>query len=323
MKFDVALTLSRRVAYPIAEDLIPIFGPGFPETCLTPDQPGYGQLLEGKRRRRRPQPTSRVIKAPSTHPYGSMPDDYHYGPPDPHQESMYPPPPHGPPHEYSPRAYHDYSPEDGHVTYPSMPPPNFGSYPPPPGYYPAMPSPTPPHGQHEVEHHYGVVPHPQLPPPPILTSSPYYHPNPGYPSESGPSRNSTERKRYNPYSMPPPRKDDGRLSRLPYNLPPVDYSRIHLPPINSSLAKKLARTGDKNTSNSQGNDTHLDPSLLSQGERSYSRSGEKPVGLPISSARDDDSGKDGNGNDELNENETRGDDSQTEHSDGRSHSHSP
>ncbi len=121
--------------------------------------------------------------------------------------------------------------------------------------------------------------------------------------------------------MPPPRKDDGRLSRLPYNLPPVDYSRIHLPPINSSLAKKLARTGDKKASNGQGNDTHLDPTLLSQGERSYSRSGEKPVGLPISSARDDDSGKDGK--DELNEDETRGNDSQTEHSDDRSRSHSP
>ena len=308
--------------------------PGFPETCLTPEQPGYGQLLEGKRRRRRPQPSPRIVKAPTAHPYGDITDDYHYGPHDPHHGQMYPP--HGPPHGYPPRTYehhpdqghlppiHDYSPENGHVAYPPMPPPNFPY--PPPVFYPSMAPPnSPPHGQHEIEHHYGVVHHlPPLPTPPILTSSPYYHPNPGYPSEGGPSRTSAERKRYNPYSMPPPRKDDGRLSRLPYNLPPVDYSRIHLPPIKSSFSKKLNRAGVKNvsSSNSQGNEAHLDPSLLSQGEHSYSGSGEKPVvGLPISSARDDDSGNDGK--DELNEDETRGDDTRSEHSDDRSRSRSP
>lgn len=123
--------------------------------------------------------------------------------------------------------------------------------------------------------------------------------------------------------MPPPRKDDGRLSRLPYNLPPVDYSRIHLPPIKSSFSKKLNRAaGAKNVVLSSGNEAHLDPSLLSQGEHSYSGSGEKlVVGLPISSARDDDSGNDGK--DELNEDEMRGDDTRSEHSDDRSRSRSP
>ncbi|KAF8631978.1 hypothetical protein AX15_002090 [Amanita polypyramis BW_CC] len=57
MPYEVALRLSRRVAWPIKEDLIPLFGPTFPTTCLSPDQPGYGQVVNtgsGRRRSRRP-----------------------------------------------------------------------------------------------------------------------------------------------------------------------------------------------------------------------------------------------------------------------------
>lgn len=56
MPYEVALRLSRRVAWPIREDLVPLFGPTFPSTCLSPDQPGYGQVVTtgpGRRRTRR------------------------------------------------------------------------------------------------------------------------------------------------------------------------------------------------------------------------------------------------------------------------------
>ncbi|KAJ6489020.1 hypothetical protein C8R45DRAFT_250536 [Mycena sanguinolenta] len=59
MPFEIALRLARRVAWNIREDLIPLFGPTFPSTCLSPDQPGYGQVVasSGRRRaRRHPQP---------------------------------------------------------------------------------------------------------------------------------------------------------------------------------------------------------------------------------------------------------------------------
>ncbi|KAG8789985.1 hypothetical protein FRC12_013040 [Ceratobasidium sp. 428] len=59
MPFEVALRLARRVAWPIREDLVPLFGPTFPSTCLSPDQPGYGQVVatSGKRKSRRPVQT--------------------------------------------------------------------------------------------------------------------------------------------------------------------------------------------------------------------------------------------------------------------------
>lgn len=41
-----------RVAWPIREDLVPLFGPNFPETCLTPDQPGYGSIIPPNPRRK-------------------------------------------------------------------------------------------------------------------------------------------------------------------------------------------------------------------------------------------------------------------------------
>ncbi|KAF8963088.1 hypothetical protein BDZ97DRAFT_2075995 [Flammula alnicola] len=56
MPYEVALKLSRRVAWSIRDDLIPLFGPTFPSTCLAPDQPGYGQVVptgQGRRRARR------------------------------------------------------------------------------------------------------------------------------------------------------------------------------------------------------------------------------------------------------------------------------
>lgn len=59
MPYEVALRLSRRVAWPIKEDLIPLFGPTFPSTCLSPEQPGFGQVVAsgtGRRRTRRANP---------------------------------------------------------------------------------------------------------------------------------------------------------------------------------------------------------------------------------------------------------------------------
>lgn len=61
MPYEVALRLSRRVAWPIRDDLVPLFGPTFPGTCLSPDQPGYGQIVPsttGRRRQRRSNPLS-------------------------------------------------------------------------------------------------------------------------------------------------------------------------------------------------------------------------------------------------------------------------
>src|SRR5882757_3701751 len=46
------LIILHRVAWPIREDLVPLFGPNFPETCLTPDQPGYGSIIPPNPRRK-------------------------------------------------------------------------------------------------------------------------------------------------------------------------------------------------------------------------------------------------------------------------------
>ncbi|KAG6901963.1 hypothetical protein C0995_006192 [Termitomyces sp. Mi166 len=43
------------VAWTIRDDLIPLFGPTFPSTCLSPDQPGYGQVVASGPNRRRPR----------------------------------------------------------------------------------------------------------------------------------------------------------------------------------------------------------------------------------------------------------------------------
>ncbi|KAF7375641.1 Transcriptional repressor XBP1 [Mycena sanguinolenta] len=71
MPFEIALRLARRVAWNIREDLIPLFGPTFPSTCLSPDQPGYGQVVasSGRRRARRhpPPPLMPMIPARTPH----------------------------------------------------------------------------------------------------------------------------------------------------------------------------------------------------------------------------------------------------------------
>ncbi|KAI6025336.1 hypothetical protein BKA83DRAFT_4260198 [Pisolithus microcarpus] len=64
MPYEVALRLSRRVAWPIRDDLIPLFGPNFPSTCLSPDQVGYGQIVPtatGRRRQRRSNPLATPV----------------------------------------------------------------------------------------------------------------------------------------------------------------------------------------------------------------------------------------------------------------------
>ncbi|OJT15078.1 Transcriptional repressor XBP1 [Trametes pubescens] len=63
MPYEIALSLARRVAWPIRYDLVPLFGPNFPDTCLHPDSPGYGQISKpgtGKRRTRRNPPPSEL-----------------------------------------------------------------------------------------------------------------------------------------------------------------------------------------------------------------------------------------------------------------------
>lgn len=69
MPYEVALRLSRRVAWPIRDDLIPLFGPTFPSTCLSPDQPGYGQVVtNGTGRRRARRVTQPVVPATTAAP---------------------------------------------------------------------------------------------------------------------------------------------------------------------------------------------------------------------------------------------------------------
>ncbi|MBW0493843.1 hypothetical protein O181_033558 [Austropuccinia psidii MF-1] len=45
LPFETAQTLARRVAWQVRYDLIPLFGPDFPDTCLAPGELGFGQLL--------------------------------------------------------------------------------------------------------------------------------------------------------------------------------------------------------------------------------------------------------------------------------------
>ncbi|KEI37010.1 uncharacterized protein L969DRAFT_204943 [Mixia osmundae IAM 14324] len=52
LPYDTALSLARRVAFSIRDDLVPLFGPAFPSSCLMPGQPGFGQLLLSQPRNR-------------------------------------------------------------------------------------------------------------------------------------------------------------------------------------------------------------------------------------------------------------------------------
>ncbi|KXN91755.1 Transcriptional repressor XBP1, partial [Leucoagaricus sp. SymC.cos] len=75
MPYEVALRLSRRVAWAIREDLVPLFGPTFPSTCLSPDQPGYGQVVATGNNRRRPRRgTQTTAPAPQAPREPSNPD---------------------------------------------------------------------------------------------------------------------------------------------------------------------------------------------------------------------------------------------------------
>ncbi|KAJ7183679.1 hypothetical protein C8R46DRAFT_1067619 [Mycena filopes] len=68
MPYEIALRLARRVAWNIREDLIPLFGPTFPSTCLSPDQPGYGQVVASSgRRRARRNPQAPLIPSVPQH----------------------------------------------------------------------------------------------------------------------------------------------------------------------------------------------------------------------------------------------------------------
>ncbi|BFZ63272.1 hypothetical protein YB2330_004393 [Saitoella coloradoensis] len=66
--FDVAKRLAERTCYEIRYTLVPIFGPDFPDACLTPDHAGYGTLTLDdsglKKRRRRSSQPGGANKAP-------------------------------------------------------------------------------------------------------------------------------------------------------------------------------------------------------------------------------------------------------------------
>ncbi|KAK7207580.1 hypothetical protein BZA70DRAFT_271676 [Myxozyma melibiosi] len=57
LPYDVARTLASRTCYHIRYALIPVFGAQFPDSCLKPDEPGFGQLqltfTEHTRKRRK------------------------------------------------------------------------------------------------------------------------------------------------------------------------------------------------------------------------------------------------------------------------------
>lgn len=64
MPYEIALRLARRVAWPIRHELIPLFGPTFPTTCLSPDQPGFGQVVSPGTGRRRTRRTFQAVNPP-------------------------------------------------------------------------------------------------------------------------------------------------------------------------------------------------------------------------------------------------------------------
>ncbi|KAN0063883.1 hypothetical protein ACQY0O_003489 [Thecaphora frezii] len=70
LPLDMAKELSRRVAFAIRDNLVPLFGPNFPASCLRPGERGYGRLLLSDTR-------TRAGKRPRNAPLSS------YGPPTP------------------------------------------------------------------------------------------------------------------------------------------------------------------------------------------------------------------------------------------------
>ncbi|KNZ80805.1 Transcriptional repressor XBP1 [Termitomyces sp. J132] len=122
MPYEVALRLSRRVAWTIRDDLIPLFGPTFPSTCLSPDQPGYGQVVASgpNRRRARRNTQSNTSMNPPREPWTVV------TPHDP-AHSRHPPQPQPPylhtafyPPNHDVQFHHGYE-------HPSFPSPHNGS----------------------------------------------------------------------------------------------------------------------------------------------------------------------------------------------------
>ncbi|KZV97406.1 DNA-binding domain of Mlu1-box binding protein MBP1 [Exidia glandulosa HHB12029] len=71
LPYEYAVTLARRVAWPIRDDLVPFFGPSFPDSCLSPSDPGYGRVLppsNNRRKRRTPQSPEDLSLSPSASP---------------------------------------------------------------------------------------------------------------------------------------------------------------------------------------------------------------------------------------------------------------
>lgn len=62
------------MAWPIRHDLVPLFGPTFPTTCLSPDQPGYGTVIPTTGRRK-PRRSLQSVGIPPPHgvPYPPKP----------------------------------------------------------------------------------------------------------------------------------------------------------------------------------------------------------------------------------------------------------
>ncbi|GAA6061066.1 hypothetical protein JCM10212_000109 [Sporobolomyces blumeae] len=66
LPFEVSRKLAQRVAWPIRDDLIPLFGPSFPASCLAPGSPGFGDLVLSEpatSRSRRPRDPDRRARA--------------------------------------------------------------------------------------------------------------------------------------------------------------------------------------------------------------------------------------------------------------------
>jgi len=61
-----------RVSWPIRHDLVPLFGPTFPATCLAPDQPGYGTVIPPTGRRK-PRRSLQSVGIPPAHSVPCLP----------------------------------------------------------------------------------------------------------------------------------------------------------------------------------------------------------------------------------------------------------
>ncbi|KAG8906394.1 hypothetical protein FRB99_006989 [Tulasnella sp. 403] len=212
LPYEVALRLARRVAWPIRQDLVPLFGPNFPDTCLAPDQPGYGQVVasSGRRpRRSKYQPPADNDSLPpaqpdlppsSSSPYGAGASStaYHYRHPQ---------------HTYSPSSA--ASPES--PVYDSSPVDHPGSY------YQLMPSSAPGPSNHPRSHSH-AQPHQHG-----HQHSDYYLPSSEDVSPQAPRNpSSTSRHRYAPYppsSIPSPGPNASTPRQDQYTpLPPSDVS---------------------------------------------------------------------------------------------------